>query len=308
MSPLVIFNLVAAYPFFHYAETNHIQKYDSNTFYPFVNFLLWLLTTDLLFYTIHRAFHTKYLYFIHSIHHNFNYTYGMGAIYAHPIELYLANLLPLAAPMIIFKIPHRQCDIIVFFSTMYTIIISHGGFKLKMGSGHLYHHLKYKCNYGLLKMDRFMGTKYSELGTPQPPSFLGTSHPPSLLGTSHPPSFLGTSHPPSFLGTSQPPSFLGTSHPPSFLGTSHPPSFLGTSQPPSFLGTSQPPSFLGTSQINLPPLRKLPLMMALPCLPCRPCRPCRPCLPCRPCRPCRPCLHRPYPPHLVVQFGYKVLA
>ena len=72
MTPLVMLNLVAAYPFFDYAENNFIQKYNSNTFHPLVNFLLWLLTTDFLFYTIHRAFHNKYLYFIHSTHHKFN--------------------------------------------------------------------------------------------------------------------------------------------------------------------------------------------------------------------------------------------
>ena len=67
------------------------------------------------------------------------------------------NLLPVAAPMVIFRIPYRQCDIIVFFATMFTIIVSHGGYRMDLSQGHLYHHLKYKCNYGLLKMDRLLG-------------------------------------------------------------------------------------------------------------------------------------------------------
>jgi methylsterol monooxygenase len=164
MTPLVLFNLFAAYPFFQYVEPNMIQKYEPNTFHPLINMFLWVITTDFVFYTIHRALHTKYLYFIHRIHHTFNYTYGMGAIYAHPIELYLGNLLPVAAPMVIFRIPYRQCDIIVFFATMFTIIVSHGGYRMDLSQGHLYHHLKYKCNYGLLKMDRLLGTKYSGSG------------------------------------------------------------------------------------------------------------------------------------------------
>ena len=40
---------------------------------------------------------------------------------------------------------------------------------MDLSQGHLYHHLKYKCNYGLLKMDRLLGTKYSGSGdTPAP--------------------------------------------------------------------------------------------------------------------------------------------
>ena len=167
MTPLVLFNLFAAYPFFQYVEPTMIQKYEPNTFHPLINMFLWVVTTDFVFYTIHRALHTKYLYFIHRVHHTFNYTYGMGAIYAHPIELYLGNLLPVAAPMVIFKIPYRQCDTIVFFATLFTIIVSHGGYKFDLSSGHLYHHLKYKCNYGLLKTDRLLGTKYSG-DTPAP--------------------------------------------------------------------------------------------------------------------------------------------
>ena len=161
MFPLVTFNLFAAYPFFYYAE-NQLILMTPNSYPILINIALWLVTTDFLFYTIHRAFHTKYLYFIHSIHHQFNYTYGMGAIYAHPIELYFSNLLPVAAPMFLYNIPYRVCDAIVFLATMYTIIVSHGSYTIDLGRGHLYHHLKYKCNYGLIKTDRLFGTKFIE--------------------------------------------------------------------------------------------------------------------------------------------------
>jgi sterol desaturase/sphingolipid hydroxylase (fatty acid hydroxylase superfamily) len=185
MSPLVLFNLFAAYPFFQYVEPNLIQKYEPNTFHPLINMFLWVISTDFVFYTIHRALHTKYLYFIHRIHHTFNYTYGMGAIYAHPIELYLGNLLPVAVPMVIFRIPYRQCDIIVFFATMFTIIISHGGYRMDLTQGHLYHHLKYKCNYGLLKMDGLLGTKYAG-DTPAPEGKkVGSGDTPAPEGKNH---------------------------------------------------------------------------------------------------------------------------
>ena len=102
------------------------------------------------------------MYSYHKIHHKYKYTYGIGAIYAHPIEFFLANLVPVALPMFLFGIPLWLCDWIVFFATFYTITISHGGFKIRLGKSHLNHHLKFKYNYGLLKMDNVMGTKYLE--------------------------------------------------------------------------------------------------------------------------------------------------
>lgn len=158
MTPLVLFNLLTSYSYF-YIFHRYCLDYQSNTLHPIVNFILWIITTDVLFYTIHKAFHHKYLYSFHSIHHEFRYTYGMGAIYAHPLEFYLANLLPVSLPMVLYGIPIWLCNYIVLFATAYTVIISHGGYKLHLATSHLHHHLKYKCNYGLLKFDMLMGTK-----------------------------------------------------------------------------------------------------------------------------------------------------
>ena len=163
MLPLVASNIVSAYPFFYAVEDIMLSRHVPNTWPLLVNLLAWLVTTDVLFYTIHRAFHSKHLYFIHAVHHEFKYTYGMGAIYAHPIEFYMANLVPVAVPLVVFRIPLRVCDFIVLFATLYTIIVSHGGFKLKLASGHLYHHLKYKYNFGLFKTDKVLGTRYMAL-------------------------------------------------------------------------------------------------------------------------------------------------
>ena len=159
MFPIVILNIAAAYPYF-YAVENYLMDYEPNQQYFILNLVAWLFTTDVLFYSIHRTFHNKYLYPYHAIHHRYKYTYGMGSVYAHTLEFYLANLFPINAPMVLYSIPLEMCNAIVFFATFYTIVISHGGFKTELGSSHLYHHLKYKYNFGLLKMDKFMGTKY----------------------------------------------------------------------------------------------------------------------------------------------------
>ena len=161
MLPLCLFNLITAYPFFFYSQ-NYITYATPNTLPVWQNCCVWLGATDVFFYTIHYIFHNRHLYSYHKLHHTYKYTYGMGAIYAHPIEFFLANLVPVALPMFLFGIPLWLCDWIVFFATFYTITISHGGFKTRLGASHLNHHLKFKYNYGLLKMDKIMGTKYLE--------------------------------------------------------------------------------------------------------------------------------------------------
>ena len=161
MLPLVILNLVGAYPLFYYIELYHTDTDAEYTEYTLLfNCLLWIITTELLFYIIHISFHNKYLYYMHKTHHAYKYTYGIGSIYAHPVEFYLANLIPISLPIVLYTIPLWFCKVVVGMTTMYTVIIAHGGFNLSMSQKHLQHHLRFKCNYGLFKMDKLMGTYY----------------------------------------------------------------------------------------------------------------------------------------------------
>lgn len=160
MVPLCFFNLLISSFYLNYFENKYLN-FTPNNYYFIVNLCLWILSTDLIFFSIHRLFHTKYLYFIHSTHHKYKYTYGMGAIYANPIEQIVANMFPPCASIIIWKIPYSHTQIITVLAFFYTIFISHGGFKIK--KSHLIHHLKYKCNYGLFQADNLFGTKINKL-------------------------------------------------------------------------------------------------------------------------------------------------
>lgn len=143
---------------------NHLSKKENlNDHYFVTNFILWLIVTDFWFYFLHRLFHTKQLYRFHKVHHDYSYTFGMGAIYAHPIDFIVTNLFPVSFPIFWFNIPYYHTTIITIFSTCYTIIISHGGFKINAGKGHLIHHVKRRYNYGLLIFDRLLGTQHSSL-------------------------------------------------------------------------------------------------------------------------------------------------
>ena len=160
MLPIVSTNLVIGYPFFNYVENKWLldESFAENQWSWYINFASWVLMTDLIFYTVHWCLHQRTLYkYIHSVHHQYKYTYGLGAIYAHPIEFYVGNLVPVAVPLVVFQMPFEICQAIVIFATFFTVFFSHGGFIVS--KSHLNHHLKYRCNYGLVFMDKIFGTK-----------------------------------------------------------------------------------------------------------------------------------------------------
>ena len=71
---------------------NHLSKKENlNDHYFITNFILWLFVTDFWFYFLHRLFHQKALYKFHKVHHDYSYTFGMGAIYAHPLDFVVTN-------------------------------------------------------------------------------------------------------------------------------------------------------------------------------------------------------------------------
>jgi sterol desaturase/sphingolipid hydroxylase (fatty acid hydroxylase superfamily) len=157
MAPLVSFNLLLAYPVFKGAEF-YIDNREPSEINPILYFQLWLLIADLTFYSIHYAFHHPKLYEkYHSVHHQFKYTYGMGAIYAHPYDFLFANILPTFCPILICTPSSNMVYFIIIFATTFTVVVSHGGHKF-FDNAHLKHHLMFRKNYGLFISDKIMGT------------------------------------------------------------------------------------------------------------------------------------------------------
>jgi sterol desaturase/sphingolipid hydroxylase (fatty acid hydroxylase superfamily) len=67
------------------------------------HFLMFAVIDELLFYYIHRLMHVKYLYkYIHKMHHEFRSPVGLAAIYCHPLEMLLANVIPLFGGFFVF--------------------------------------------------------------------------------------------------------------------------------------------------------------------------------------------------------------
>ena len=74
MFPRVVGNVAIAYPYFYIVEKYITQTVQPNTYSLLVNIALWIFFMDIMFYSIHRAFHSKYLYHYHAIHHTYRYT------------------------------------------------------------------------------------------------------------------------------------------------------------------------------------------------------------------------------------------
>ena len=65
--------------------------------------LVWILIDDAAFYFGHRLLHDKKFYpLIHKIHHEYTNTISLCAIYCHPIEYIVADLLPVSIGFIIY--------------------------------------------------------------------------------------------------------------------------------------------------------------------------------------------------------------
>lgn len=155
--PIALNNLMLAWPILDLSE-KYLRYQRRNTLSFFPNVLFWLSVADLIFYYMHRLFHHKRFYFLHAVHHEYDYSYGAGAFYAHPLDFIFANLLPIITPLLVFKSADYFVHFIAVFATAYTVIISHSSFKI-FSRSHLNHHIFRTKNYGLFLTDQLLGTK-----------------------------------------------------------------------------------------------------------------------------------------------------
>lgn len=132
---------------------------------PFLTFIIrligYLLIGDTAFYWLHRLSHKSlFLWKYHKMHHEFTYPGGVTAIYAHPVDFIISNLIPfLAGPFIMGYSLHT----LVFWLTfvIFNIVISHSGIKFPIyyDPKHGIHHVKKNVNYSFLIWDKICGTE-----------------------------------------------------------------------------------------------------------------------------------------------------
>jgi len=173
---VVAFGLVNAAQF-GWGWVEHSQLYLDPSAYPawwfWLSILAMLLLHDTLFYWLHRAMHTRWLFRItHLVHHRSVHPTAYAAYSFHPAEAVGEALIVVA---IIYLIPVNPLAFLIFqtISTAYNVyghcgrefyprgVASHWlGRWFNTSTAHAAHHARGRHNYGLysLAWDRLMGT------------------------------------------------------------------------------------------------------------------------------------------------------
>ena len=107
--------------------------------------VVFILVQETSFYYLHRLLHQKRFYrAVHKVHHYWQAPIAIAALYCHPIEHFLANLVPvLLGPLIMGS--HR-CTTAIWLIIVHAVTLNdHSGYHFPLMPSpefHDYHHLK----------------------------------------------------------------------------------------------------------------------------------------------------------------------
>lgn len=158
---MVLFGLFHFFPSFVRVSTQDIP-----TFGRFLlDILVCAVCYDILFFSIHRTLHfSPMLYqWIHKRHHQFTAPSSFSAIYAHPVEHLVGNVIPVLAGSVVME-SHLSTTWCWLLLGLWLSTCDHSGFDLPGLSEtkmHDLHHQKLNCNYGApgMFMDKLFKTR-----------------------------------------------------------------------------------------------------------------------------------------------------
>lgn len=124
--------------------------------------LIALIVLDFVFYWVHRWFHIPYLYQkFHKKHHEYKWTIGFAAEWAHPVEHLLANQSSMAIAMIFMGV-HGFTWFVWLAYRLWDTFQGHSGyafpFYCRQTQFHDFHHTNNVGNYASEFMDTLFGT------------------------------------------------------------------------------------------------------------------------------------------------------
>ncbi|KAK3346511.1 fatty acid hydroxylase superfamily-domain-containing protein [Lasiosphaeria hispida] len=119
------------------------------------------LLRELIFYPTHRLLHTPRLYrAVHKVHHEFTAPVAMAAQYAHPVEQFVANTLPIALPPVLLG-AHIVTMWVFLAGMLVETATVHSGYDFLGGVArkHDAHHERFTVHYGVFGLlDWALGT------------------------------------------------------------------------------------------------------------------------------------------------------
>lgn len=136
------------------------------TVYIFLrDMVVYIALEEVLFYSGHRLLHQPMFYApIHKFHHTYTAPFGIAAVYAHPIEHMLSNVMPVSAGPILMQ-SHPLVPMVWGVLALFNTMTVHSGFDLThllifpSPYFHDWHHEKFNENFGVgLGLDYVLGT------------------------------------------------------------------------------------------------------------------------------------------------------
>lgn len=157
--PLVCFNVAVTIPACIYLIRPLIPAAREFRFSQLLILPVYVLLIDVFFFTAHYAFHSKYLYPLHKIHHRFKQPVSIAALYAHPLEILCGNILPLFGPLMLLPTSAPLVHLWIVYTTFETTFGAHSGVA-DWADDHDLHHKHFNVNFGtgLYLCDRLFGT------------------------------------------------------------------------------------------------------------------------------------------------------
>jgi len=122
---------------------------------------VWLLVEEVCFFYVHKWLHeNKEMYAaVHKIHHTWTAPISLVAIYCHPFEHLVSNILPVMLGPMICGSHVAAVGVFLFVGTIHTLIVHSGYWFCDDNGMHDEHHAKFNVNFGVMGlMDSIYGT------------------------------------------------------------------------------------------------------------------------------------------------------